>query len=247
MAPGPQNIWIHGSGLSDPRIRGPRLVVTTKGGQTGWTKVGRCILDPKLSLDSYAVAPRGPRASSGRLLSSQRNVTSLMDQGRTTPHTTIPPPHTATTPILPYHLPTLPTTHPLPYHLPTLPTTSPLPYHLPTLPLHPYYHTAASVTCGRRLSELLSATDAVLLQLHVYVARLSVALRHEGGLTWLQARACACTCIFTRPHLTTPHLTSLLVAASAPATEPCTDAHPPRLTSAALTTPYHPLPPLTAA
>ena len=38
------------------------------------------------------------------------------------------------------------------------------------------------------LSELLHATDSVLLQLHVYVARLAVALRHEGGLTSLQRR-----------------------------------------------------------
>ena len=32
-----------------------------------------------------------------------------------------------------------------------------------------------------QLSELLHATDAILLQTHVYVARLAAALRHEGG------------------------------------------------------------------
>jgi hypothetical protein len=76
-----RNIGIHGSGLStstDPR--------TSAGDHhSGWSnlqeKVGRCTLDPQLSLDSYSVAPRGPRASPERLLSLQRNSTNVMTRG----------------------------------------------------------------------------------------------------------------------------------------------------------------------
>ena len=50
--------------------------------------VGRCILHLKLTLDSYSGAPRGPRASPGRLLSS---VTNVLDQGSTYP--TVTPAH----------------------------------------------------------------------------------------------------------------------------------------------------------
>ena len=41
-------------------------------------KVVRCILDLKLSVESDYGAPRGPRASPGRVLSSQHKVGNLM-------------------------------------------------------------------------------------------------------------------------------------------------------------------------
>ena len=46
-------------------------------------KVGRCILDLKLSVESDYGAPGGPRASPGRVSSSKRNVTNFMTQGST--------------------------------------------------------------------------------------------------------------------------------------------------------------------
>ena len=54
-------------------------VVLTQGWENLQEKVGT--LDLELIRNSYYGAPRGPRASPGRLLSLQRNVTNVMEQG----------------------------------------------------------------------------------------------------------------------------------------------------------------------
>ena len=82
-APSPRNIWICGFGLSTSR----HPWTSANDHHSGWSdlqkKIGRGTLDLELTLDSYSGAPRGPRASTERLLSLRRNVTNVLAQGST--------------------------------------------------------------------------------------------------------------------------------------------------------------------
>ena len=80
-APIPPKRQIHGSAHPYAWIQGPYAGDHWSGPSNLRKKVSRCILDLELNVDSDYGAPRGPRASPGRVLSSQRKVTNFMRQG----------------------------------------------------------------------------------------------------------------------------------------------------------------------
>ena len=79
----PPNRQVHESASPDPWIQVPSAGDHCSGPSDLQKKVGRCILDLKLSVESDYGASGGPRASPGRVSSSQRNVTNFMTQGST--------------------------------------------------------------------------------------------------------------------------------------------------------------------
>ena len=79
----PPNRQVHVSASPDPWIQAPSAGDHCSGPSDLQKKVGRCFLHLNLSVESDYGAPRGPRASPGRVSSSQRNVTNFMTQGST--------------------------------------------------------------------------------------------------------------------------------------------------------------------
>ena len=73
------------SASSDPWIQVPYAGDHWSGPSDLQKKVSRCILDLKLNVDSDYGAPRGPRASPGRVLSSQCRVVNVLEQGSSGP------------------------------------------------------------------------------------------------------------------------------------------------------------------